>query len=123
MTSPSKGIYKTAAFDPPTKWNVKQVARFGFLIGLGWSAKRIAEDPLLACSVRNVYARANRFGLSFLEAREKSLDLDFPPEAHDRFVAAADKRGLSREALACVLMREIAVDPHLISNILDDGVQ
>jgi hypothetical protein len=111
--------YKTAVLDSSSKWTAKQVARLGFLVGLGWSAKRIAEDPLLACNAHNVYRRANRFGLSFLEARAM-LASDLPPEAHDRLGAAADKRGLTREALERRLLREIAMDPHLIDNVLDD---
>jgi hypothetical protein len=131
--------HKTAVFDPLSKWSAEQVARLGFLVGLGWSAKRISEDPILFCSSRDVYKRASRYGLSFLEARAMAAS-DLPPEAHDwigeaagrptclaqgrlahdRFGEAAKKRGLTRTGLGRRLLREIAMDPHLVDNILDD---
>ena len=31
-----------------TRWTAERIARLGFLIGLHWDAKRVADDPLIA---------------------------------------------------------------------------
>jgi hypothetical protein len=107
------------AADSPQRvhWEDKRLGRLGFLMGIGWNGQRIADD--LGTTRNNVYAQANRLGLSFREARAMSLDLS--PSAHLRFGEAADKRGLTRDALGRLLLHEIACDPHLIDNVLDDA--
>lgn len=102
----------------PMQWTCRRIARLGFLIGLGWSAKRVAEDSIIATDPNNVHQRAKEFGLSFREAQTLSLDLS--PEAHRRFGDAAERRGLSRDGFACLLLRVIAEHPYLAENILDD---
>jgi hypothetical protein len=100
-------------------WTHERIARLGFLVGLGWGAERISCDPLIASTPNNVYRRAQSLGLSFRAARVMSLEL--PPEAHLRFGGAASRRGLTPEALARRLLHEIASDPNLVENILDDA--
>ncbi len=47
-----------------TSWTAERVARLGFLVGQGFGAKRIAEDPLIASTPNNVHRQAQRFGLA-----------------------------------------------------------
>jgi hypothetical protein len=44
------------------------------------------------------------------------------PDANTQFEAAVEKRGLTREAMIKLLLLEVASEPYLIDNILDDGV-
>ena len=55
---------------------------WGFLLGLGWDAKRIANDPIIASTPNNVHRQAQRFGLAF-RAAAAALSLRLPPEAAD----------------------------------------
>ena len=104
-----------------SRWTGERIARLGFLLGLGWDAKRIAEDPLITSTPNNVHRQAQRFGLAF-RAAAAAMALRLPPEAASHFDAAAAKRGLTREAMIRLLLLEIAAEPNLLDNILDDGV-
>jgi hypothetical protein len=44
------------------------------------------------------------------------------PDAASHYDAAAAKRGITREAMIRLLLLEVAADPNLLENILDDGV-
>jgi hypothetical protein len=55
-------------------------------------------------------------------ARRQRMSLRLPPDANTQFEAAAEKRGLTREAMIKLLLLEVASEPYLIDNILDDGV-
>jgi hypothetical protein len=102
------------------RWTGERVARLGFLLGLGWDARRIAEDPLIASTPNNVHRQAQRFGLAF-RAAAAALALRLPPEAASLYDAAAAKRNLTREAVIKLLLLVVAADPALLDNILDDG--
>jgi hypothetical protein len=102
-------------------WTGERIARLGFLLGLGWDAKRVAQDPIIASTPNNVFRQAQRFGLGF-RAAAAALALQLPPEATSHFEAAASKRGLTGEAMIHNLLLEVAADPNLLDNILDDGV-
>ena len=102
-------------------WTGERIARLGFLLGLGWDAKRVAEDPIIASTPNNVHRQAQRFGLAF-RAAAAAMALNLPPDATSHFEAAASKRGLSRDAMIRNLLLEVAADPYLLDNILDDGV-
>lgn len=102
-----------------TIWTAERIARLGFLVGQGFAARRIAEDPLIASTPNNVHRQAQRFGLAFREAVATALRL--PPDAAARYDAAAEKRGLTREALIKLLVVTAAGEPNLLDNILDDG--
>lgn len=104
---------------PKTVWTATRIARLGFLIGQGFAAKRIADDPLIASTPNNVHRQAQRFGLAFREAMAMALRLT--PEAASHYDAAAEKRGLTREALIRLLVMTAAAEPNLLDNILDDG--
>jgi hypothetical protein len=104
---------------PKTAWTTEHVARLGFLIGQGFAAKRIAEDPMIASTRNNVHRQAQRFGLAFRDCAATMLRL--PPEAEQHYDAAAEKRGLTREAVIRLLLVIAAGEPHLLDNILDDG--
>lgn len=103
-----------------SRWTGERIARLGFLLGLGWDAKKIAEDPIISSTPNNVHRQAQRFGLAF-RAAAAAMSLRLPSEAASRFEAAAAKRSLTREAMIKLLLLEVASDPHLIDNILDDG--
>ncbi len=103
-----------------SRWTGERIARLGFLLGMGWDARRIAEDPLISSTPNNVHRQAQRFGLAF-RAAAAALALRLPPDASARFDAAAAKRSLTREAMIRVLLLVVAADPALIDNILDDG--
>src|SRR5919197_2630100 len=51
-----------------SRWTGERIARLGFLLGLGWDAKRIAEDPIIASTPNNVHRQAQRVGLAFRAA-------------------------------------------------------
>ncbi len=102
-------------------WTGERIARLGFLLGLGWDAKRVAEDPIIASTPNNVHRQAQRFGLGF-RAAAVAMALQLPPDATNHFEAAAFKRGLTRDAMIRNLLVEVAADPNLLDNILDDGV-
>ena len=104
-----------------THWTGERIARLGFLLGLGWDAKRVAEDPIIASTPNNVFRQAQRFRLGF-RAAAAALSLQLPPDAASHFEAAAFKPGLTGEAVIRNLLVEIAADPNLLDNILDDGV-
>jgi hypothetical protein len=104
-----------------SRWTGERIARLGFLLGLGWDAKRIAEDPIIASTPNNVHRQAQRFGLAF-RAAAAAVPLRLTPEAAQHFDAAGAKRGLTREAVIRLLLLEVAAEPNLIENILDDGV-
>lgn len=101
-----------------TIWTSDRIARLGFLVGQGFAAKRIADDPLIASTPNNVHRQAQRFGLAF---REATTPLRLTPEAAAHYDVAAEKRGLTREALIRLLVMTAAGEPNLLDNILDDG--
>ena len=101
------------------RWTGERIARLGFLLGLGWDAKRVAEDPIIASTQNNVHRQAQRFGLLF---RTVATAWQLPPNASSYFEVAAAKRSLTRDALIRLLLLEVAADPNLLDNILDDGV-
>lgn len=103
------------------RWTGERIARLGFLLGMGWDARRIAEDPLIASTPNNVHRQAQRFGLAF-RAAAAAVALRLPSDATSLYDAAAAKRSLTREAMIRLLLLVIAADPSLLDNILDDGV-
>ncbi len=103
-----------------SRWTGERIARLGFLLGLGWDAKRVAADPIIASTPNNVHRQAQRFGLAF-RAAAAALSLHLPPDATRNIETAAAKRSLTREAMICILLLEVAGDPNLLENILDDG--
>ncbi|MGA2638757.1 hypothetical protein [Methylocella sp.] len=103
------------------RWTGDRIARLGFLLGLGWDARRIADDPLINSTPNNVHRQAQRFGLAF-RAAAAALALRLPPEAVQLYDSAAAKRSLTRDAMIKLLLLVAAADPTLLDNILDDGI-
>jgi hypothetical protein len=97
----------------PREWTEKRIARVGFLIGLGWNCRMIAEDRKIATSEENLYRQVSRLELSFREASQIR-------KMQKPFLDAAEKRGITEATLRKRLLDEIAADPVLIDNILDD---
>ena len=104
---------------PRIRWTIERVARLGFLIGQGFDATRVAEDPLIDTTPNNVHRQAHRFGLAFRELSPARVNL--PPETAFIYDIAAEKRGLTREALIRQLVLTAGRDPNLLRNVLDDG--
>jgi hypothetical protein len=50
------------------------------------------------------------------------MSLNLPPDAASHYEAAASKRSLTRDAMMRILLLEVAAEPNLLDNILDDGV-
>ncbi|MCI0468084.1 MAG: hypothetical protein L0Y57_13980 [Beijerinckiaceae bacterium] len=104
-----------------SRWTGERIARLGFLLGMGWDAKRIAEDPIISSTPNNVHRQAQRFGLAF-RAAAAAIPLRLSGEAASHFDGAASKRGLTRDGIIRLLLLEVASEPSLLDNILDDGV-
>lgn len=102
------------------RWTQQRCALFGFLLGQGYDAKRIADHPLINSTVNNVHRQAQRFGLSFREARVNN-PLNLKKEHREVFSQAGLKRGLSYEMFIQYILLTLAKEPTLIDNILDDG--
>ena len=100
-----------------TRWSLDRVARLGFLVGQGFDARYIADDPMIASTRNNVHRQVHRFGLAFREA----IALRLPAQALDHLDAAAIRRGLSRGALMRAVLLAAASEQALLDNILDDG--
>lgn len=113
---------KTNSEDISTKsrWTQQRCAFFGYLLGQGWDAKRIAHHPLINSTNNNVHRQAQRFGLSFIEAKQ-SNSLNLKAEHREIFTQAGLKRGLSYEMFIQYILLTLAKEPTLIDNILDDG--
>ncbi len=102
-----------------TRWNGERIARMGFLVGLGWDAKRIASDALIASTPNNVHRQVNRFGLAFSNVQTSGLRV--PGKISAVLDAEATKRGMTQETWIRLLLITLASDKYLIDNILDDG--
>ena len=106
-------------FDPLHRpWTSERIARLGFLLGLGWDSERIARDPIICSRPGTVIKQANRYGLSFMAVR--SVSFQVPREAVFVLDLAAGKRSITREALIKLIFLELANEPNLLENILDD---
>ncbi|CAM6055346.1 unnamed protein product [Sphagnum tenellum] len=101
-----------------TRWTGERIARLGFLLGMGWDAKRIANDPLIRTTSNNVHRQAQRFGLAFRAANSDKFKLS--SKQLEVFDKAAEKRGLTRECLITLLVKTVAGEQDLLENILDD---
>jgi hypothetical protein len=101
------------------RWTTERIARLGFLIGQGFGAARVAEDPLIDTTANNVHRQAHRFGLAFRDHCPAIVNL--PPDLAFSYDVAAEKRGLTREGLIRQLVLTAGRDPTLLQNVLDDG--
>ena len=53
-------------------------ASLGFLAGLGWTAKKIADDPLIRSTPNNVYRQAARFGIALSDGPQGHVSVRLP---------------------------------------------
>jgi hypothetical protein len=103
------------------RWSNERIARLGFLVGLGWNSKRIACDSIISANPRTVLKHAHMYRLSFRAVRSMSFQAPQIPRKVVRvFDVAADKRSITREMLVKMLFLELAREPNLLDNILDD---
>ena len=102
-----------------SRWNKARIFRLGFLVGAGLDAQRIAKDPIISSNASNVYRQVARFGGNFHDADDMGVMLT--AEAASCFDKHASRRGLTREKLIQAILLEIAKEPNLLDNILDDG--
>ncbi len=84
---------------PRQAWTHERAARLGFLIGLGWTAKRIAADPLIGSTPNNVYRQAHRLGLAMSDAPQGHVAIRLPLATSGAYDRAAARAGITREAL------------------------
>ena len=98
-------------------WTPERIARLGFLIGLGNTAREVAADPAIASTLNNVHRQSQRFGLSFRASRPEP----FAPKVEHRLSAAAAKRGIDRPTLLQAIIAAAASDDALLENVLDDA--
>ena len=99
--------YFPAQPDPRERqaWTAERNAWLGYLIGQGWDAKRIAEDPLIRSTPGMVYRQAHKLGLSFTGAAANAGLLRLPAT-----VRAAYDRATARQGLQCdALIRRVVI--------------
>ena len=118
--STQANIHAIAAPSGPrsrTPWTTQRVARLGFLIGLGWTAKRIAADPLIRSTANNVYRQAHRFGLAMSDAPQGHASIRLPLSISGAYDRAAARAGMTREAL----VRRIVIAAGADQRLLDEA--
>lgn len=111
---------RAEAMSTSTRWSGERIARLGYLLGLGWDAVRIANDPIVSSTPGNIHKQAHRFGLSF-RAAIMSFDIPLPSHVEAKYDAAACKRGLTRAQVKKLTLMS-AADGNCIDAIIDDGV-
>ena len=95
-------------------WSRERVARLGFLVGLGWTAKRIAGDPMIASTPNNVYRQAHRFGLLLTEAPRGRCAIQISLSASAVYERAAARHGITPEALMRRVLMATAIAPQRV---------
>ena len=101
-----------------TRWNLKRAARFGYLAGRGLSIESImADDVIAAKSERAVRCAASRFGVPV--GSNGLLAVALSAADRRQLAGAAHERGMTVEALAAALLRQVAHDS-LVAAVLDD---
>ncbi|WP_246725462.1 hypothetical protein [Beijerinckia sp. L45] len=102
----AKNNLNVTFFPPPIKtppqhqaWTKERVARLGFLAGQGWTAKAIAEDPLIVSTEGAVYRAAHRFGISLAEVPPGQVPIRLPAGVAAYFQRAAAREQCTRDAL------------------------
>jgi hypothetical protein len=100
-----------------SKWTPVRAARLGYLAGLGYSAREIANDPIVDSTETNIGRHASRFKVSLKEGRQRPV-----PEVTltKAFRDAARTRDLRVDELIHKVIAAVAAEPNLIDAILDD---
>ncbi len=79
-------------------WTGERIARLGFLAGLGWTAKKIADDPLIRSTSNNVYRQAARFGIALSDGPQGQISVRLPIANMAVVDRAAATAGITRDA-------------------------
>ncbi|MDR3488766.1 MAG: hypothetical protein P4M05_28165 [Bradyrhizobium sp.] len=80
-------------------WTKERAARLGFLAGQGWTAKAIADDPLIHSTADAVYRAAHRFGISLADVPPGQISLRLPASVIAHFQSAAAREHVTRDHL------------------------
>jgi hypothetical protein len=100
-----------------SEWSDEQIAKLGFLVGRGKTAKQIAIDMQL--SETAVYKRAHRFGLRFRDVPNEIV-VNLPPAEFASLVARAAQYRLSVTEASTKVLSVCAVEPYMMGNIIDE---
>ena len=92
-------------------WTKKRIARLAFLAGQGFTAKSIAEDPLIRSTPHAVYRAAYRHEISLAEIPPGQIPLRLPASAIAYFERAAMRDQVTRDALIRRILIGIATAP------------
>ena len=98
-------------------WTPELIARLGYLCGLGWDGEAIAIS--IGTSPSNIYRQLSIYGIS-IRAKGATAAIELPSAASKFYTIAGKSRGLTRDAMIQKLLLEVADDPFLLDNILDD---
>lgn len=103
---------------PRTTWTHRRCAWLGYLIGQGWAAKRIAEDPLIRSTPNNVYRQAHRMDLTFTGPPAAAALLRLPVATSAFYERLAARHGLTRDAMIRRIVIAAASDPSLVETLV-----
>jgi hypothetical protein len=56
-------------------WDGERIFRLGFLVGLGWDARRIAEDKIIISTHNSVHRQVQRYGGHFRDVDGMRIEL------------------------------------------------
>ena len=90
-------------------WTARRNARLAFLVGLGWTAKMIASDPLVRSTPGMVYRQAHKLEVYLSDTPQGQVHLQLPATDLAIFDRAARSARLTRDAfLRSFLIRAAA---------------
>ena len=93
------------------RWTGERIARLGFLAGLGWTAKKIADDPLIRSTPNNVYRQAHRFGIALSDGPQGQVRVRLPMANMAVVDRAAVAAGITCDAYVRRWMVAATVEP------------
>ena len=95
----------------PRVWTGERIARLGFLAGQGWSAKKIALDPLICSTANNVYRQAHRFGIALSDGPQGQICVRLPTGPLAVYDSGARRAQQSRDMFIRRFLIAKAADP------------
>ena len=93
------------------RWTYERVARLGFLAGLGWTAQKIADDPLIKTTANNVYRQAHRFGIALSDGPQGQICIRLPLPNMAVVDRAAQAARITRDAYVRRYMIAATAEP------------
>ena len=86
-------------------WTGKRIALVGFLAGQGWTAKRIAEHPLIRSTEGNIFKQAHKFEIPLPGSSQCQLVIrSLPVSVKAKLQGAVLRANLTDEAFARSLL-------------------